>query len=263
MSDPKPSAEDVQQHFTARAATYQGAGDETLAAMVEFAALTSTAIALDVATGTGAVAFELAPAVGQQGRVVGVDLTLAMLQRAAERCRSSAAHAPERRVQLASADTTRLPFRDASFAVVACRFSVHHFTEAAAGLAEMARVLRPGGRLVIGEFCLPEDPDQAARFNHLERLRNPSHVEAFSESRLRALMADVGCPVRAVRHFTRQMTASAWASTANTSPEDEAEIRRLLRVSLDDDRTGLAPVREGDDIRLTRQDIVLWGQRDG
>ena len=263
MSEPRPSSQDVQQHFTARAATYQGTGDETLAAMVEFAALTPATLALDVATGTGAVAFELAPGVGQQGRVVGVDLTLAMLQRAAERRRASAADAPERRVLLASADTTRLPFRDASFAVVACRFSVHHFTEAVPGLAEMARVLRPGGRLVIGEFCLPEDPDQAARFNHLERLRNPSHVEAFSESRLRALMADVGCPVRAVRHFTRHMTASAWASTANTSPEDEAEIRRLLRASLDDDQTGLAPVRDGDDIRLTRQDIILWGQRDG
>ena len=263
MSDPKPSTEDVQQHFTARAATYQGAGDETLVAMVEFAALSPSAVVLDVATGTGAVAFELAPTVGHQGRVVGVDLTMAMLQRAAERRRASAAHAPERRVQLASADTTRLPFRDASFAVVACRFSVHHFTEAVPGLIEMARVLRPGGRLVIGEFCLPEDPDQAARFNHLERLRSPSHVEAFSESRLRALMADVGCPVRAVRHFTRQMTASTWASTANTSPEDEAEIRRLLQASLDDDQIGLAPVRDGDDIRLTRQDIVLWGQRAG
>ncbi len=263
MSEPKPSSQDVQQHFAARAATYQGAGDETLTAMVEFAALIPTTVALDVATGTGAVAFELAPAVGRQGRVVGVDLTLAMLQRAAERRRASAAHAPERRVQLASADTTRLPFRDACFAVVACRFSVHHFTEVVAGLAEMARVLRPGGRLVIGEFCLPEEPDKAARLNHLERLRNPSHVEAFSESRLRELMADVGCPGRAVRHFTRHTTASAWASTANTSPEDEAEIRRLLRASLDDDRTGLAPVREGDDIRLTRQDIVLWGQRDG
>ena len=263
MSEQRPSSQDVQQHFTARAATYQGAGDETLAAMVEFAALSPTAVALDVATGTGAVAFELAPTVGQQGRVVGVDLTLAMLQRAAERRRASAAGAPERRVQIASADTTRLPFRDASFAVVACRFSVHHFTEAVPGLIEMARVLRPGGRLVIGEFCLPEDPDQAARFNHLERLRSPSHVEAFSESRLRALMADVGCPVRAVRHFTRQMTASTWASTANTSPEDEAEIRRLLQDSLDDDQIGLAPVRDGDDIRLTRQDIVLWGQRAG
>ena len=228
MTEPKPSSQDVQQHFTARAATYQGAGDETLAAMVEFAALTPATLALDVATGTGAVAFELAPGVGQQGCVVGVDLTLAMLQRAAERRRASAAPAPERRVQLASADTTRLPFRDASFAVVACRFSVHHFTDAVPGLAEMARVLQPGGRLVIGEFCLPEDPGQAARFNQLERLRSPSHVEAFSESRLRALMADMGCPVRAARHFTRRMTASTWASTANTSPEDEAEIRRLL-----------------------------------
>ncbi|MDE2993894.1 MAG: SAM-dependent methyltransferase, partial [Chloroflexota bacterium] len=66
MSDPKPSTEDVQQHFTARAATYQGAGDETLAAMVEFAALSPAAVALDVATGTGAVAFELAPTVGHQ-----------------------------------------------------------------------------------------------------------------------------------------------------------------------------------------------------
>ena len=194
MSDPKPSAEDVQQHFTARAATYQGAGDETLAAMVEFAALTSTAIALDVATGTGAVAFELAPAVGQQGHVVGVDLTMAMLQRAAERRRASAATRrsaacslpaptppgcrsgtpPSRSWPAASASTTSRKPRPR--------------------LAEMARVLRPGGRLVIGEFCLPEDPDQAARFNHLERLRNPSHVEAFSESRLAGADGGRGLP---------------------------------------------------------------------
>ena len=105
----------VQQHFTARAATYQGAGDETLAAMVEFAALAPKTVALDVATGTGAVAFELAPGVGEQGRVIGVDLTMAMLQRAAERRR-------EKRRPRAGAPRAACQRRHHAAAVPGCLF---------------------------------------------------------------------------------------------------------------------------------------------
>ena len=57
-----------------------------------------------------------------------------------------------------------------------------------------ARVLAPGGRLVIGEFGMPEDPQKAAYFNRMERTRGHSHVQAFSESQLRRMMADSRLP---------------------------------------------------------------------
>lgn len=231
--------------------------------MATFAAMNPSAAALDVATGTGSVAFELAQHIGPDGRIVGVDITLAMVHRALEQRSVEKAVTPVTRVQFAVADTAKLPFSEASFDVVTCRFSIHHFAYPEAGLEEMVRVLRPGGRLVIGEFSLPEEPGQARRLNHLERLRNPSHIEAFSGSRLREMMADVGCPVRDYRDFTRWTGAGAWMSAANTKSENREEILRLLRKDLDEQQYGVATERDGDDFRLMFQDVVLWGQSSG
>lgn len=261
MSEQAPSDQDVRQHFTERAATYTGGQGDTVEVMVEMAAPGPGAMALDVATGTGLVAFALAAEIADGGYVFGVDFTAAMLARAAEQQNGNGGAVLGERVSLAAADATRLPFPDAMFSIVTCRFSVHHFTHAVPAMQEMARVLAPGGRLVIGEFGMPEDSQKAAYFNRMERLRGHSHVQAFSPSQLQQMMADVGCPVAETRLLERQMLASEWLETANTSDENREKVRAMLWEGLDDDPYGLSPQREGDDLRLTRHEVVLSGMR--
>ena len=259
MTERAPTDQDVRQHFTERAATYTGGQGDTVEVMVALAAPSPDAAALDVATGTGLVAFALAAEITGGGYVIGVDFTAAMLARAMEQQETDGTGANGGQVALAAADATRLPFPDGMFSVVTCRFSVHHFTHAVPAMEEMARVLAPGGRLVIGEFGMPEDEEKAAYFNRMERLRGHSHVQAFSESQLRQMMADIGCPVEDGRLLKREMLASEWFEAANTTDENREAARKMLWDGLEGDLAGLSPQPVGEDLLLTRHEIVLSG----
>lgn len=109
--------------------------------------------ALDVATGTGDLAFELARHVIPGGRVIGVDFADPML--ALARNKAERAHLP---VQFQHADALHLPFASGTFAAVTCAFGLRNMADRPAALAEMARVTRPGGRVVILELTPPQAP---------------------------------------------------------------------------------------------------------
>jgi demethylmenaquinone methyltransferase/2-methoxy-6-polyprenyl-1,4-benzoquinol methylase len=106
---------------------------------------------LDVCSGTGDMAFEVRRATGAE--VVGSDFALRMLEMARLKCRRRSLEAW---VRFEQADTTRLPFRDASFDAATVAFGIRNVSESSRGIAEMARVVRPGGRVVILEFTLPQ-----------------------------------------------------------------------------------------------------------
>jgi demethylmenaquinone methyltransferase/2-methoxy-6-polyprenyl-1,4-benzoquinol methylase len=106
---------------------------------------------LDVATGTGDLALELARRVAPDGEVVGSDFSQAMLARA--RAKASALAGPAPRFELG--DALALPYPNAGFDAVTAAFGVRNFADLGAGLAEMARVVRPGGRVVVLEITTP------------------------------------------------------------------------------------------------------------
>ena len=105
-----------------------------------------TGEALDIATGTGDMAWELAdrPSVS---RVVGLDFAPRMLARAKAKTRRHVGEAP--RVHWVRGDALSLPFSDGRFRSITCGFGLRNFSDLEAGLREMARVLAPGGRVVI------------------------------------------------------------------------------------------------------------------
>lgn len=106
---------------------------------------------LDVAAGTGDLTLALAHAI-PQARVTGVDLSENMLEIGRQKINKTNLQS---RVELKVADALALPFDDNSFDVITIAFGVRNFEHLAAGLAEMLRVLRPGGSLIILELCLP------------------------------------------------------------------------------------------------------------
>ena len=120
--------------------------------------------ALDVCTGTGDFALELARRVGRGGRVVGTDYSEGMLALGQKKTLS----VPQ--LSLQWADTEALPFPEASFDAVTVGFGIRNVAQIEKGLSEMARVLKPGGRVVILEFTQPQNPFIAFGYGLYSRL---------------------------------------------------------------------------------------------
>jgi demethylmenaquinone methyltransferase/2-methoxy-6-polyprenyl-1,4-benzoquinol methylase len=112
---------------------------------------------LDVATGTGDLAIELARRVGPSGEVVGCDFSERMLELAR-------AKDPRSTVQFQWADALALPFGDGSFDAATVGFGARNFSDLQRGISEMARVVRPGGRVVILEITTPQRPPLSTFF---------------------------------------------------------------------------------------------------
>jgi demethylmenaquinone methyltransferase/2-methoxy-6-polyprenyl-1,4-benzoquinol methylase len=115
---------------------------------------------LDVATGTGDLALELARRVAPGGEVVGADFSEAMLTLA--RRKAVATPCP---VRFEAANALELPYADASFAAATVGFGVRNFADLDRGLSELRRVVAPGGRVVVLEMTTPQRPPLSLFFS--------------------------------------------------------------------------------------------------
>jgi demethylmenaquinone methyltransferase/2-methoxy-6-polyprenyl-1,4-benzoquinol methylase len=107
--------------------------------------------ALDVCTGTGDLALSLATRVTPAGRVIGADFAENMLERA--RAKAIERGVP---IEFVQADALALPFDDDAFDAATVAFGIRNVSDLGLGLAEMARVVRPGGRVVVLEITTPK-----------------------------------------------------------------------------------------------------------
>ena len=128
----------------------------------ELAELSPGNRALDVATGTGDLAFEFARRVAPGGEVVATDFSERMLELA--RAKQSARDAAGAPVRFELANALSLPYRDREFDAAAVGFGARNFSDLELGLRELARVVRPGGRVVVLEITTPRRPPLSAFF---------------------------------------------------------------------------------------------------
>ncbi|MBB6052195.1 bifunctional demethylmenaquinone methyltransferase/2-methoxy-6-polyprenyl-1,4-benzoquinol methylase UbiE [Armatimonas rosea] len=158
---------------------------------------------LDVCTGTGDFACELGRWVGPTGEVIGTDFSKEMLRFGEPKL------AKHPNVTLQWADTQALPFPDAHFEAVTVAFGIRNVADTQQGLNEMARVTKPGGRVVILEFNRPTNPVVAWGYGLYQRLMPaiggmisgrrsayvylPASIDAFhSREQLKTLMETAG-----------------------------------------------------------------------
>jgi ubiquinone/menaquinone biosynthesis C-methylase UbiE len=139
--------------------------------------------ALDSGTGAGALAFALAPHVRE---VVAVDLVPELL----EEGRKRAERFPN--VTFVEGDATKLDFELGSFDLVGSLRTLHHIARPELAVAEIARVTRMRGRVLIIDQIAPVDPVAASQLNAFERARDPSHARALADIDLRHLFESNG-----------------------------------------------------------------------
>jgi SAM-dependent methyltransferase len=116
-------------------------------------------------------------------QVVGVDLTPALLEVGTERLRDAGIT----NVLLQEGNAAELPFVDGSFDLVMCRGAMHHFADPGAAVAEMARVCKDGGRVVVADM-VPPSAEVRDAFDALHRRLDPSHAGVLLDAELADLL---------------------------------------------------------------------------
>lgn len=141
------------------------------------APLTGDERVLDVGCGTGALAYALAPLVGE---VVGVDASEEYLAAARE-------HAPPG-CTFVLGDAEALPFPYGDFDLVGCLRVLHHVRRPELVVSEMARVTRRGGRLLVVDQLGDVDPMRSLELDRFERARDPSHTRLLPDADVRGYL---------------------------------------------------------------------------
>jgi ubiquinone/menaquinone biosynthesis C-methylase UbiE len=165
------------------AALQDARATELEAKVIRFAAPRGDERALDSGSGAGALAFALAPHVAE---VVAVDLVPELL----EQGRRRGERFPN--VRFVEGDATSLPFERAAFDLSASLRTLHHVARPELVVAELARVTRPGGHVLVVDQLAPVDPLAARELNAFESARDPSHTRLLADVDLRHLFESNG-----------------------------------------------------------------------
>ncbi|MGH6850416.1 MAG: class I SAM-dependent methyltransferase [Methylocella sp.] len=196
-------------------------GNAQVMLLVDCARPKSSDESLDVACGPGTVVAAFARRVR---RAVGLDATDAMLDQA----RALTVERDLVNVEWRSGDVYRLPFADESYDIVSCRLAFHHFAEPAKAFAEMLRVCRSGGRIILCDGVASSNPTKATAFNVMERHRDPSTVEFFPLQCLISFFTDIGYPPPVVVRFQIAYERERLIAKSFPVDDDRETLRRLI-----------------------------------
>lgn len=196
--------------------------------------------ALDAAAGTCICARALAPHVQD---CVCLDLTEAMLD---EGCKL-ADQAGLRNLTFVPGNAEDMPFPDGAFDLVVTRLSFHHFADPARPFAEMRRVLKPGGKLVVWDMEAADEPLRAVN-DRIEALRDPSHTRILSRSEFEALFA-ADFDLRLAETTLIPVRLQSWMDLTATPPDVQRAIVALMEADLSGGApTGFSPYRKDGEI---------------
>jgi len=190
------------------AARQDARADELAATVRSFVMPRGDERALDVGTGAGALALALAPLVRD---VVGLDRSPELLAHARERA------APN--VTFVEGEAEHLPFDAASFDLACTLRTLHHVPRPELVLAELVRVTRPGGRLLVVDQIAPVDPLAALALDRFERARDPGHTRLLPDIDLRQLFEANSLTLIRTRRDTERRPLDAYLDLAGCTGE--------------------------------------------
>jgi SAM-dependent methyltransferase len=207
-------------------------------------------VVLDVACGAAHASEVAAPHVRQ---VVGVDLTRPLLDIGADRLRAAGID----NVLLQEGHAAALPFVDASFDLVFCRTALHHFPDPEQCIVEMARVCRPGGRVVLSDMIAPSAEVRDA-FDELHRQIDPSHVHALLEAEIAEMLERTVGPLSYGETGSMRLPIDVMLTDAS---ERDVALASLERDLNGERPTGFDPVLTDDGIVVSFVGTVVHATR--
>jgi ubiquinone/menaquinone biosynthesis C-methylase UbiE len=216
----------VNKQFGSAAAAYlsstahaQGADLTRIGAMVQGS---SSAAVLDVGCGAGHVSFAVAPHVRA---VTAYDLSENMLEVVTQAARERGLH----NIVTRHGAAEQLPFPDSSFDFVLTRFSAHHWSSLPQALAEMRRVLKADGKLIVVDVVAPDSPLLDTHLQAMELLRDASHVRNYSVAEWMHRLIAAGFQVEASDAWRLPLDFQAWVARMQTPADRVVAVRSLLQ----------------------------------
>jgi ubiquinone/menaquinone biosynthesis C-methylase UbiE len=174
--------------------------------------------ALDSGAGTGALAFALAPHVRE---VVGVDVVPELLEQARKRAEQLS------NVSFVEGDATKLPFGYGEFDLAGTLRTLHHIARPELVIAELARVTRSRGRVLVIDQIAPVDPAAAVELNSFERARDPSHTRTLADVDLRGLFESNGLVLVRAKYERESRDVDAYLDLAGCEGEARERAKTL------------------------------------
>lgn len=259
----------VQQQFGAHASAYASsmvhAKGASLARLVDLVRPQADWQALDVATGAGHTAAAFAPHVAH---VIASDLTAEMLEEA----KKLAATKGFANMETARADAEALPFEAARFNLVTCRIAPHHFPDIVIFVAEVWRVLKPGGTFALVDniapdaestpgFSAAELRDAALTYNAFEKIRDPSHGRCLGMAEWSEVMADTGFELTHKERLPKDMEFEPWVERLGAGTETVARLRSMLMEGAPALQAFLKPRLQDSKLVFTLDEAILIARK--
>ncbi|MBM0206528.1 methyltransferase domain-containing protein [Micromonospora sp. STR1s_5] len=226
----RPHEHIVETQFGPRASAYvqsavHSSGDD-LDAIEEIVRRAAPEKALDLGSGGGHVAYRLAP---HARSVVASDLSAEMLAAVTATAREKGL----RNIETSVAPAENLPFEDASFDFLGCRFSAHHWADFHAGLRQARRVLKRGSIAVFVDAISPGLPALDTHLQAIELLRDTSHLRDYSAPEWLGALTGAGFVVMSMRTWRLRMDFPAWIARMRTPDVNRDAIRALQLAASD------------------------------
>lgn len=220
--------------------------------LVELSAVSPEDEVLDVACGPGLVACAFAR---QARQVTGIDLTPAMIEQARRRQREEGLG----NLLWEVGDAVPLPYTDGAFSLVLTRYSFHHLLAPRKALAEMIRVCRPGGRVLVADVAMA--PDKVAAYDRLETIRDPSHTHALTTEEFGDLFLHSGLVDCRQAAYRVNLELEEQLGASFPRPGDEQRLREMVTGDIGVDALGIRARREEERVVYTVPITVMVGRK--
>jgi len=189
--------------------------------MIEIVNPKESDIALDIATGSGYTAIALSNYVKE---VIAIDIVENMLNQASILVQERKI----KNISLMKMDVHSLKFEDTYFDIATCRFAPHHFYDISKALREIYRVLRQGGKLYILDCSVLNLEEAKSIINHIEKLRDPSHIKSYSLEEWKSMLKDQGFHIEYTRTIKTKYILPEWFDRMNTPEKNRKHIFHIL-----------------------------------
>ena len=249
----------IQRAFTQQAADFESSWmsfskQDYLSGMISKIGPRKSDAVLEAAAGTCACGRAIAP---YAGSVVCLDMTPAMLTVGKTEAEKSGLD----NMTFVLGDAAELPFLDDSFDLVVTRLAFHHFPAVEQPFAEMVRVLRPGGKLMLVDMEAAGENLRETR-DEIERMRDPSHVRNLTGAEMLRLYQHHCLAVTYDEVTEIPVNLQSWLKLTKTPDAVQAEItKRFQRELSGGEQTGFAPYCEGGQIQFRQRWRMLMGEK--